>query len=527
MPSPDFTRYIDLSIYDEEARSSLSDILSYARGLLPTWNPEAGQIETALAEAMAVKSAELTSAINRLPGATVETLLKLFGITRDDGTQATGTITITFSDSDSVARTLPAGTRFLYYSAVDGVSYTFELVNDFTLSGSLSGDATVRSVVVGTDYNLSASGESLVVLSSATYFVSAVFNGITSGGTNEETDDAYFDRAVNTLASYTSASVTPDQIKSFVLANKAYANRVAVYDQRRYRDRNTTATSYTTHPGYALVAVAGTMSEVADVVSDLTVSAQNLSDLNDSLTARVPSGVIIDVMTVEIAEVDVDVSFVKLDGFASSTVTTAVVNAIQEYINPNSWDLSVNTIRVNEIISLVDSIAGVDYVTEVKFNGQSLLGTNNVGYYSLTGGTAASATVDISGATSGSIIPEGSKYYYVDTSNPGNPVIYNYELAAEVTVDGSGNYTGATLLSSQAGQVYNDTSNGGNVAPASSFTGATSALGTATATSDLSGGTDDSNRYTAFPVGASIAADVILSDLGTLPVYGTINLTIT
>lgn len=77
MPSPDFTKYIDLSIYDEEARSSLSDILSYARGVLPSWSPEAGQIETAIAEAMAVKSAELTNAINRLPSATVETLLKL------------------------------------------------------------------------------------------------------------------------------------------------------------------------------------------------------------------------------------------------------------------------------------------------------------------------------------------------------------------------------------------------------------------------------------------------------------------
>jgi hypothetical protein len=105
--------------------------------------------------------------------------------------------------------------------------------------------------------------------------------------------------------------------------------------------------------------------------------------------------------------------------------------------------------------------------------------------------------------------------------------MYNYELAAEVTVDGSGNYTGATLISSTAGQVYNDSSNGGNVAPTSAFTGATSSIGTATATSDLSGGTDDSNQYTAFPVGASVSADVTLSNLGTLPVYGTINLTIT
>ena len=57
--SPDFSRYVDLSIYDTDAETILNDIISYARGVLPQWSPLAGEVEVVLAEAIAASSANM------------------------------------------------------------------------------------------------------------------------------------------------------------------------------------------------------------------------------------------------------------------------------------------------------------------------------------------------------------------------------------------------------------------------------------------------------------------------------------
>ena len=80
MASPDVKKYTDLTVYDSNATTALNSILSSARALLPDWTPSTGQIEVALAEAIANRSSDVIFAINRLPGATVETLLELFDL---------------------------------------------------------------------------------------------------------------------------------------------------------------------------------------------------------------------------------------------------------------------------------------------------------------------------------------------------------------------------------------------------------------------------------------------------------------
>ena len=529
MPSPDFTPYVDLTIYDESPVSSLSSILAYANSLLPGWQPRAGQIETVLAEAIAYRSSELSGAVNRLPGSTVETLLKLFGIERDDGQRATATVTITFSDSDDFpgGRTLPAGTNFLYYSSVDGLSFTYELDEDFTLAGSLSGNATVTASTSGSGYNRAAAGSTLTLLSNATFFVSASFANNPSGGTDEETDNEFFTRAINVLASYSQASVTPSQISSYILSNKSFANRVKVYNKRRYRDRDRLSESFSTHPGYLLVAIANSMSDVDDVVSDITVSASQLSDVSTSLTDRIPSGVSVDVMSAELVEVDVSVDAVVLDGFVPGAVTTDVVAALKNYLDPNVWNWDNLIVRVNEVIALVDNVPGIDYVVDVKLNGRSLIGSDNIGYYGTGSASSASANVDIAGATPSSTVSEGSKYYYIDTSDVDNPVIYTYQLAADVTVNGSGVGTGVVVAAS-TGSLYNDVSNGGIIANSATLAGANSSYGSASVDGSLVGGLDGFVQFIPGPfAGVGVSSDLIFNHLGTLPIYGdiTVNLT--
>lgn len=531
MTSPDVSRYVDLSIYDDNPASSLNDILSHIRGTLPEWSPRAGQIETVLAEAIAVRSAELSAAINRVPSATAEVLLKLFGLERSDGAKATATLTITFTDSDVVARTLPQGSEFIYYSASSGKSFTYTLDEDFTLSGTLSGTAAVTAKSVGSSYNLVATGQNLIIVNGSSFFSSAVFATNPSGGSDAESDDQYFTRGAALLASYTTASTTASQIKAYVGSTKSYADRVEVYNRRRYRDRDTTGVSYTTHDGYALIAVAGFVTSNATAATDVVVGASNLADLYNTVTDRAPAGLIVDVMSAELAAVDVTIDLKAKFGYVFASVEAAVLEALREYLNPNTWDWGQNRVRINEIISLVDTVEGVDYVETVKFNGSSLVGTENVGYYGLSGGSSASAVFDISGATDGTI-PAGSAYYYIDSTNPENPEIYTFTLNSDTTISsGAASSVAATAIN--VGANYNDEDNGGVIpgvgTGGAEFVGAISDYGTATQSSGeaVFGGSDSIERFTPFPVASAVESDTVLRNLGTLVTYGNLVVNVT
>jgi len=522
MSSPDVSRYVDLSIYDADPVKSLNNILAAARGLLPGWSPEAGQIEVILAEAFANQTSTLINAINRLPSATTEVLLQLFGLTRSGGTKATATVDVSLSSSG----TLPAGTRFLYYDVNTNRSFIFVLDADFT--GSEGSGLGVTAEATGTAYNLSGvTGNSLSIISASDLFESASFATVPSGGTSTETDNEYFTRGVTLLASYTTASTTASQIKFYVSANKAYANRVEVYNRRRYRDRDTTASGYGTHDGYALVAVGGNVSTAASAVAQVPVSVSNLSDLSQSLSDRVASGLALDVMSAELASVSVTATVVKTSGAVASTVQTAVENALKEYFDPNTWDWSASTVRKNELISLIDGVAGVDYVSSLTLDGQTLIGTDNIGYYTASGGTAASATLVTDLVSDGNYNPGDLGFYYVD-ANVDTPVIYEFENAESITVTG-GVGTGV-FVATENGRGYNDTSNSGDVDAGATFYGtgtAASVLGTAEVSSGaITGGSDDSNTFTVLNGSGSVDSDLVVRNLGTLLTYGTLEITV-
>ena len=530
--SPDVKKYVDLTIYDEDPVELLDEILAAARGLIPTWRPEAGQIETVLSEAFAIRSASLANSINRVPAATTEVLLQLFGLTRGDGTKSTATLSITFTDSDTLERSLPAGTEFLYVDSVTGVSYTFALDNTFTLSGTLTGTATVSSVSVGSANNISAVGSNLTLLSSAIFFESAVFTTTAINGTDAETDTEYFDRGVNLLASYTSAATTPSQIKYYVGGNKTYANRVEVFNRRRYRDRDTTASDYGTHDGAVLVAVASTVSNHASAAAEVVVPASSLSDLYTSVQDRAPSGLIVDVMSAELAEIDVTASVVKKDGFTGADVLAAVNTALKSYFDANKWNWSTNTVRRNEVIALIDSVDGVDYVESLTMDASTLVGSNNVGHYTSSGGSKTTVNLDITGLDVNTQFTPGQiGFYYVD-ANENPPVLYEFVNTGTFTTDAvTGDASDQPFEAIANGEGFNDTSNSGNVDPTATYPGTgnvSTSLGTAVknSSSAFTGGSNDSNTFTVLNGTGAVSNDIVLRNLGTLVAYGTLNITV-
>lgn len=629
MASPDVSQYVDLTVHDEKASTSLQTILQAARAFVPGWVPQTGQIEVALAEVIARRSSEVVHAINRVPGATVETLLELFNITRSVGTQATATIKITaygnfdlpagseliyvdtaatvsyvFTTSSSIAltpvkatgkltlagctasTTYPAGTQFTV--VVGSTTYTYTADSDFTTDGS--GDVasvTVTATVFGKDhndvthggvipngsaaftfsgigggtvtaqtgdtngfingsddnttvavtaqdvgstYNLSVLGQPLTLLNPATNFKEAEFTVNPTNGANAESDDTYFKRGVAILSGYAGASTTASQIKNYVGTEKNYAYRTAVFNRRRYRDRDTTDASFGFHNGHVLVAVASSVGTASNASTEVKVSSANLADLHTSLSERVPASLSVDVMSAELVDVDITASVVKKSGTTAATVKTAIETALKGYLDPNAWNWQENLVRRNEIISLIDSVTGVDYVGTLTMGGSTLLGTNGIGYNNLTGGAKATIQADLAGlANSTSYAESASNFYYIDLTGT-SPRVYEFSNAA-FTSDGSGNATNVVFTAVENGVNYNSSANGGKTSTTASDWKPVDVAGASFSNIDsatgASGGVDDSTQFVALSGSTLVSTDLVIRNLGTLATFGTLNITVT
>jgi len=391
MVSPDWTPYVDLTPYDSTVTAILEQSLTQAKALLPEWTPRVGQIETTLLEATAFQTANLANAANRLPGSAVETLLKLHGVTRSDGVKATATVAFTFADN--YGHTIPALTPLAYFGPA-GSTFVYLLDADATVasgSTSLTGVA-VTAQAVGTGYNTPSNGSSLQTLSVLPYVTITTLDSKPTGGLNAETDAEFFTRAVTILKSYSTVMVTEDQLRAHILANyTGNVYRAKAYNLRRYADRNM-VTGGGSHTGYVLISVAGeNVNGYPRSVEDATVSASNISDITTALTAKIATGLTLEIHNAELIGVGVTCEVYKTISAASGTVNSVVQTALETYFDADAWDWE-RVIRVNEVISLLDNVTGVDYVKSVTL----LLPEENV-----AGATTANLTATYANGTLG------------------------------------------------------------------------------------------------------------------------------
>lgn len=367
--SPDFSEYVDLTLYDTDAESLLNEIITYGRSIIPEWTPAAGEIEMMMAEVFAVGAADLASYINRLPGGVLEALISLFGVDRSDGVAATGTVQFTMVDTSG--HTIPSGTNLVYTGGLAPLVFTTDV--DLVISAGVNtGSVAVTALTVGADHNAVPASATVQAISNSDYVSTVEFtstNGAT-GGEDPDTDTVFLERITNTFATYSSGLVTSEQIRASVLDNFSTAYRCAVYDKQRYLDRATSST--TEHPGYVLIAVAGqNATNSTGNYADTTLSTSEIADIRSHVEDRIPAGLQVDIMTAEVVSVSVTATVVALAGFDASVVETSINNALAAYLDPNAWDWSKSAVRVNEIIALIDGVAGVDYVSAVALAGNS------------------------------------------------------------------------------------------------------------------------------------------------------------
>lgn len=206
MPSPDISPYVDLTLFDQASQSVFQNALDYARTALPEFQPQEGTIETVLLQAMALEVNDAITAINRVPNAIVEVLLRLLDVQRSSGARATSVMR--FNGFTSQSFFVPSGTRLFYQADENSPPIVVETVTSVTGTATkqistISQSSTTITVVTATPHGLTT-GDT----------VSITGTGVTqlnvTGATVTVIDDSTF-TVTSTSGTYSAATgtVTP------------------------------------------------------------------------------------------------------------------------------------------------------------------------------------------------------------------------------------------------------------------------------------------------------------------------------
>lgn len=354
MPSPDFSKYVDLTIYDAQPVDIYDDAVEYARIALPEWTPVTGSVEDAILQAGAQMTGELVGAINRLPDGVVEALLQLFGITRDTGVAPSATATIHVINAGGY--TVPAGTRFGYLDSSDPLNpvlYTFDTDEELTIAtGSTSGQVSITGTVA-TEYPTLAANDQLQLLSAYSFINYASLDEDLNVGADPETDSEYLTRAIAKLNSYTTALVLPAQMDQYVLTTYTDVYRCKTYSR-------VNAASDTV----AAAAANGYVTIYASKVGGASLTSTAASAIAEDVRNRSVAGLSISVKAPLIVPVTLSATVTLKSGYAQGTVISNVQNALYQYLHPDYWDWSTS-VYYNEIISVIDSAEGVGRVASL------------------------------------------------------------------------------------------------------------------------------------------------------------------
>jgi Baseplate J-like protein len=370
IPPIDLTGYVDLRLYDVSDQDIVDTAIAAAQLNLPGWIPNEANTEVIIMEALALEIAEAIVAVNRLPGAVAVAILGLIGVTRDLGAPPVATATITFGDL--LGHIVPAGTR-IHLQLADGSTVTFLVEPPGLTVAPGIGDGVVS--LIGDTYTSAANGTPLgTVLAMADrlpFVDSVVLATAVADGRSPETDNEWRDRGVDRLSRLSEALVLPRHFTAAALEDPLVGIAMGLDSY----DPGVGSGVPGDHPGHMTVAV---LDEAGTPLSAPAKAALELS-METSAVAMLD----VHVMDATIVTVPVATTVVPIAGTVWATVQASVIASIQAYIDPIAWSERDGgpTIYLNEMISLIDQVSGVDRVVTVTLNG---VGAN----YAIAGITA-------------------------------------------------------------------------------------------------------------------------------------------
>ena len=275
MPSPDFSEYVDLTIFDKDITDVYDDAVEYAQIALPEFTPRVGTIENAILEATSHQTASMIATFNRMPDGLMEGILKLIGFDRIEATSSLATVEIILSVN--TGQTIAAGTVFSY-DVYDGAGVLTQNLYETTVDLTIANGSTTGSVSVQAStpslYPDIPIPSTLTVVSSTPFILSASLTALTTAGTDSETDAEYFNRGVIFLSSLSNAITTASQLTSYIAIHYPTVSRFKVYDLTQAKENDVTNAVLTSNvvtltTRYAHGFSVGDVVDVADMANNV------------------------------------------------------------------------------------------------------------------------------------------------------------------------------------------------------------------------------------------------------------------
>jgi uncharacterized phage protein gp47/JayE len=348
----DVSGYVDLALYDLDEQGLVERALGEITARFPDWVPREGNTEMVLLESTALMVAELAYAINRVPGAVVEVLLRLYGLTRDPGTGATATARL--YTSDTTGRTIPAGTRVRLVLPPDIGSVDFATDTDLVVPvGASSGVVGVTATTAGAFGANAPAGTALAVITAVAYLERAELASPVISGRDPENDVGLLQRGSALLSRLVTTLVLPAHFTA-AAAEEAAVSRATTLDNY---NPNAGSGVPGDHPGHVTVAVTGPDGAA------LSTSDKNALDLR--LEGMALAGLAVHVIDATVTAVNVTVSVVRDPTADDAAVTTSVQNALVQFLDPDTWAWG-GTVWHNELLSIIDRADGVSRVVSLS-----------------------------------------------------------------------------------------------------------------------------------------------------------------
>jgi len=236
----DFSRYIDLSIFDAEPGDIYFDAIEIARLTLPEFNLRVGTPEDAIFQAAAYISSLNIASVNRLPDRLMEGIMNILGYSKQQAVAAEVDVTITL-DSYS-GGTVPAGTIFSYETLFEDevTEFAFQTVETLVIEGIEnpgeeddlpSASVTVSCLSPGVIPPITTPGTELSVISAGTNILSVETLANFANGLNADEDSEYLSKSATYLRSLSSAINKSSQLDSYILSSyPSVVGRVKSYD---------------------------------------------------------------------------------------------------------------------------------------------------------------------------------------------------------------------------------------------------------------------------------------------------------
>lgn len=352
MASVDVSPYVDLTLLDLTPGELLDVAVARLAELLPDLVLREGMTEAVMLEVRALIDSEQVYAINRLPGAIFEVLLRQFDVERDEG--APPTVDVTFHAGDALGHNVAAGTR-VALALGDDTYAVFATDAPLVLAPGVSvGTVAATGTANGTAANGIAAGTRLIVIDAVPYVSWAATGSVVTDGRDVETDAAYLTRGKTTLARLNSTLVLAEQFRLYTLGNPAIFRALGI-DQYDPALPGAPASSVA-HDGNVTVAVVG--------VAGSPIDPAVRTALEVEMQPKAVGGLGVHVVDADVTAFDVDVTVRRLAAAAAIDVQAAVQAAIGAYLDPDTWPWRAS-LPYPDLSAAIDLAAGVDYVVDL------------------------------------------------------------------------------------------------------------------------------------------------------------------